>query len=90
MLFSEWHNKQCIHKNWQSYYQINRETICAKELPFRVQPFRGVNCGLIPVGTGVFSPNQSAVDQIHDCKSSRPAVLYIFKNIEILVLVTFH
>ena len=49
MLFSEWYNKQCIHKNWQSYTQINRGTICAKELPFRVQPFRGVNCGLIPI-----------------------------------------
>ena len=48
MLFSEWYNKQCIHKNWQSYTQINRGTICAKELPFRVQPFRGVDCGLIP------------------------------------------
>ena len=48
MLSSEWYNKQCIHKNWQSYNQINRGTICAKELPFRVQPFRGVNCGLIP------------------------------------------
>ena len=48
MFFSEWYNKQCIHKNWQSYTQINRGTICAKELPFRVQPFRGVNCGLIP------------------------------------------
>ena len=44
----ERYNKQCIHKNWQSYTQINRGTICAKELPFRVQPFRGVNCGLIP------------------------------------------
>ena len=49
MLFSEWYNKQCIHKNWQSYTKINRGTICAKELPFRVQPFRGVNCGLIPI-----------------------------------------
>ena len=49
MLFSEWYNKQCIHKNWQSYTQINRGTICAKELPFRVQPFRRVNCGLIPL-----------------------------------------
>ena len=48
MLFSEWYNKQCIHKNWQAYTQINRGTICAKELPFRVQPSRGVNCGLIP------------------------------------------
>ena len=48
MLFSEWYNNQCIHKNWQSYNQIDRGTICAKELPFRVQPFRGVNCGLIP------------------------------------------
>ena len=35
MLFSEWYNKQCIHKNWQSYTQMNRGTICAKELPFR-------------------------------------------------------
>ena len=50
MLFSEWYNKQCIHKNWQSYTNINRGTICAKELPFRVLPFRGVNCGLIPYG----------------------------------------
>ena len=48
MLFSEWYNKQCIHTNWQPYTQINRGTICAKELPFRVQPFRGLNCGLIP------------------------------------------
>ena len=48
MIFSEWYNKQCIHKTWQSYTQINRGTICAKELPFRVQPFRGVNYGLIP------------------------------------------
>ena len=50
--FSEWYNKQCIHKNWQSYTQINRRTICAIELPFRVQLFRGVNCGLIPYGRG--------------------------------------
>ena len=49
MLFSEWYNKQCIHKNWQSYNQINKGTICAKEVPFRGQPFRGVNCGLIPI-----------------------------------------
>ena len=52
MLFSECYNKQCIHKNWQSYTQINWGTICAKDLPFRVQPFRGVNCGLIPYYKG--------------------------------------
>ena len=48
MLFSEWYNKPCIHKNWQSYNQIKRGTISAKELPYRVQPFRGDNCSLIP------------------------------------------
>ena len=49
MLFSEWYIKQCIHKNWQSYTQINRGTICVNVLPIRVQPFRGVHCGLIPI-----------------------------------------
>ena len=64
MLFSEWYNKQCIHKNWQSYNQINRGTICAKELPFRVQPFRGVNCGLIPYGVGLVVSYLLAITKI--------------------------
>ena len=37
-----------------------------------------------------FSPNQSVIDQKHEHKSSHRAALYIFKNIEIYKLVTFH
>ena len=66
MLFSEWYNKQCFHKNWQSYTQINRGTICAKELPFRVQPFRGVNCGLIPDSFFFFSENNGTPSVTED------------------------
>ena len=38
----------------------------------------------------VFFPNQAAVDQKHEPKSSHRAVLYILQNIEIWILVTFH
>ena len=27
---------------------MNRGTICVEVHPFRIQPFRGINCGLIP------------------------------------------
>ena len=37
-----------------------------------------------------FSTNQSALHQKHERKSSRRAVLYIFQNIEIWILITFH
>ena len=50
-----------------------------------------ITCTIVPgLVELVFSPNQSAVDQKHDCKSSGRDVLYIFQNIEILVLVNFH
>ena len=38
----------------------------------------------------VFSPNQLVVDQKHERNSSQRAVLYIFQNIEISILVIFH
>ena len=50
MLSSGWYNKHGIHKNWQSYTQLIRGTIRAKVHSFRIQPFKGVNCGLIPDG----------------------------------------
>ena len=36
------------------------------------------------------SPNQLVVDQKHEHNSSQRAVLYIFRNIKTLILVTFH
>ena len=36
------------------------------------------------------SPNKLVVDQKHEGDSSQRAVLYIFQNIEISILVTFH
>ena len=36
------------------------------------------------------SPNELVVDQKHECNNSQRAVLHIFRNIEISILVTFH
>ena len=36
------------------------------------------------------SPNQLVVDQKHERNSSQRDVLYIFRNIEMSILVTFH
>ena len=51
-----------------------------------------ITCTIVPEHSWnwYFSPHQSAVDQKHECKSSRRAVLYIFQNVDILILVTFH
>ena len=51
-----------------------------------------ITCTIVPGLRELFfsSPNQSTVDQKHEHKSSRRAVLYIFQNIEIWILVTFH
>ena len=49
MLCGGWYNKQEFQKNWQSYTRMNRETTCVEVHPFRIQPFRGINYGLIPV-----------------------------------------
>ena len=50
-----------------------------------------ITCTIVPgLVILVFSPNQSAVDQKHECISSRRAVSYIFQNFEIFKLVTFH
>ena len=38
----------------------------------------------------LFDPDQSVVDQKHERKSSSRGVLYIFQNIGIWILVTFH
>ena len=41
-------------------------------------------------GMFFISPNQFVLDQKHEYNSSQRAVLYIFGNIEISILVTFH
>ena len=41
-------------------------------------------------GTVFFSPNQFVVDQKHERNSSPRAVFYIFQNIDISMMVTFH
>ena len=51
-----------------------------------------ITCTIVPglVELFFFSPNQSAIEQKHEWKSSCQSILYIFQNIEIWILVTFH
>ena len=50
-----------------------------------------IMCTIVPGSCNCFiSPNQLVVDQKHGRNNSQRAVLYIFRNIEISILVTFH
>ena len=52
-----------------------------------------ITCTIVPglvVMECFISPNQFVVDQKHECNSGQRAVLYIFRNIEISILVTVH
>ena len=50
-----------------------------------------ITCTIVPGLCNCFIyPNQLVVDQKHERNSSQRALLYIFRNIEILTLVTFH
>ena len=50
-----------------------------------------ITCTIVPGLVDCFiSSNHFVVDQKHERNSSQRAVLYIFQNIEISMLVTFH
>ena len=55
---------------------------------------QGARASRAPLSKGSWNcflfPNQAAVGQKHERKSSRRAVLYTLQNIEIWILITFH
>ena len=52
-LFPNCYNKKGIQSNLPSYTPMNQGIICAKVYPEGIQPIKGNNCGLIPVGITV-------------------------------------
>ena len=50
-----------VHKNLHSYTRMKRETICVKVHSFRILPFRGNNCGLIPIRSSFCSEIKKGV-----------------------------
>ena len=41
--------------NWQIYSSLKRELSCVELYPFPIQPFKGNNCGLIPISPSFHS-----------------------------------
>ena len=48
-LFPNCFSKQGIQSNLPSYTPMNQGTICAQVYPEGIQPFKGNNCGRIPI-----------------------------------------
>ena len=54
MLFPNSYNKQGIQSNLHSYTPMNQGPIFAKVYPEGIQPIKGNNCGLFPLGLWPF------------------------------------